>query len=299
MRIESDSPAFLEVTRQFLERYQDGRSGKAEFLWRVLCTPDPRVQSTEVPFAAFSDPGISYVNIGQRSFLAVDLEKREGIAFIAERFLEDDPRFKHHLVFDTLFSMSLASLRLTGLAAACVGLEERGVLIFGPPNSGKTTASYLAAKLGMEFHADQAVCLDLDGGSLRAWGDPFPAAFRPQTLNFVPELRDLTCSHSYAEFTFCYLSKRPYQAPLAHPVVPVGSIFLDRARLDKPEFNPIGYNELPMRFRDSMVFQEDGQFDTQITAALSALSQVPAYELKYGPDPRSAVAYIRELLTSG
>ena len=173
VRLETNREVVLALALKFFDRHQHGRAGRPDFLWRVVCDSDPQVQSTAVRLSAFSDLGLRYVNIGQRGFLAVDLERREAIGFLADQFFEGEPRLRDRPPLDILFCMTAASLGLTALSGGCVGVQDRGVMIFGPPNSGKTTACYLAAKLGMEFHADQVVFLDMSCELLRAWGDPF------------------------------------------------------------------------------------------------------------------------------
>lgn len=296
VRLETNSQAVLTVALKFFERHQDGGAGQPDFLWRIACEPDPRVHSTAVQLSAFSNPGLQFVNIGQRSFLAVDLDTREAVGFLSELFLEDEPRLRHRPPLDILFCMSAASLGLVALSGGCAGLEDRGVLIFGPPNSGKTTASYLAAKLGMEFHADQVVFLDMSGGLLRAWGDPFPAVFRPETLEFLPELRASARLSTYGDLSFYYFDKSALQSRCAKPVIPVCSLFLDRSIGCEPQLDPISREDAASRLRECMLFEEDSRFEAQIVEAISALAAKPAYNLKYDSDPKTAATFIRKML---
>src|SRR5438477_334892 len=126
VRLESNRKDVLEFALKFFERYQHGRAGKSEFLWRLVCETDPQVQSTAVQFSAFSDLGLRYVNIEQRGFLTVDIERREARGFLGDRFVEGEPRFRHRPPLDVLFCMSAASLGLTALCGGCVGLNNRG-----------------------------------------------------------------------------------------------------------------------------------------------------------------------------
>ena len=294
VRFESNSLVFLELVRGFVERYQDSVSRPINFCWRIICETDLLVPTTEVPFAACAGRCLHYVNIGQRSFLAINREARQGVGFIAQRFLEEDPRRQHHLGFDFLLYLSAAGLGLTALSAACVGIEDRCVLIFGPPNSGKTSAGYLAAKRGMEFHADQGVFLDMSTGRLRAWGDPFPAAFRPETLSFLPELRNLTAQHSYLDFTFFYMNKRRFQSLRARPLLPIGSVFLERAVSRTPRLAPVDACKLAEELRRSVVlkFENNSQAYEQ---TFGALGKIPAYRLQFDSDPATAAEVIRNL----
>jgi hypothetical protein len=296
LRLESNNKSMLALALGFFERHQHGESSDPEFRWRMVTESDPKVHSTALPLSAFSDLGFRYVNIGQRGFLAVDLEKREGVSFLAEAYLGDEARLKHRPPLDILFCMTAASLGLTALSGGCVGSGDKGVMVFGPPNSGKTTASYLAAKAGSEFHADQVVFLDMRGGALRAWGDPFPAVFRPETLDFLPELR-LSVRHStYADLLFYYYDKSKMQSKWANPVIPVCSVFLDRSGTGEPVLREVAWKDALSRLRGCMLFEEDPRFDEQILSALTALAEKPVYALRYDTDPKVAASFIEKML---
>jgi hypothetical protein len=297
--LETNHKSILELARKFFDRHQHGTVGKPQFRWRIVCETDPQVHSTHVPLSAFSDLGLRYVNIGQRGFLAVDLESREAVAFLSDRFVDGETRFRHRPPLDILFCMTAASLGLVALSGGCVGVEDRGVLIFGAPNSGKTTASYLAAKKrrDMEFHADQVVFLDSTPKGLQAWGDPFPAVFRPETIEFLPELRESARRSTYVDLSFYYFDKSSMQSRHARAVTPVCSLFLDRGGARQTELKKITREEAVLRLRDSMLFKEDACFDGQINNALTSLAANPIYELRYADDPKLAAAVIEELLT--
>jgi hypothetical protein len=295
LRLETNNPAVLAFALKFFERHQHGKIGQPEFLWRIVCESDPRVRSTAVQPTAFSDQGLRYLNIGQRGFLALDLDRREAMGFLADVFLEGKPGPRHPPL-DILVCMTASSLGLTVLSGGCVSIQDHAVMIFGPPNSGKTTACYLAAKLGMEFQADQAVFLDMSGGLLHAWGDLQPAVFRPEALDFLPELRQASRRSAYADVSFHSLDKSHFQAPWASPVVPVCSLFLERGRTSEPRLREIPREEALARLRDCMLFNEDARFDAQSSAVLTGLAARPVYNLQYGDDPQVAVTFIERML---
>ena len=307
VRLETNSEAMQALAFNFFEHHQHGNTEEPEFRWRIICESDPQMQTTAVQLSAFSDHGLRYANIGQRGFLAVDVNLREAVAFLPDVFLDDDARFRHRPPLDILFCMTAPSLGLAPLSGGCVGVNDRGVLVFGPPNSGKTTACYLAAKLGLEFHADQVVFLDFNDNDLnchgmsrrhvlRAWGDPFPAVFRPETLEFLPELREASKRSTYGDLSFYYYDKSTLQAPQTRPVTPICSLFLDRGTTQHAKLNEIAPAEAVSRLRDCMLFNEDSRFDAQITTALNALASIPVYQLQYGNDPKMAAACIEKLL---
>jgi hypothetical protein len=296
VHLETNDLAVLDLASRFFERHQHGKPGPAEFRWRLVCESDPRVQTTAVQLSAFSEAGLRYVNIDQRGFLTLDTEKREASGFLADLLVTNPRQFRNSRALDILFCMTAPSLGLTALSGGCVGMEDRGVLVFGPPNSGKTTACYLTAKLGMEFHADQAIFLDMEREGLHAWGDLFPAVFRPETMDFLPELRQSTHHSTCGELSFLYLDKAPFQARWARPVAPVCSLFLERGTPGAPKLKEITQEDVLAKLRGCLLFYEDAGFDAQITAALTELASRPAYALQYDRDPNRAARVIQDLV---
>ena len=296
VRVETNNQAVLQLAQKFFERYQHGHRREPEFIWRIVSEPNSGVNSTSVNLSAFSTHGVRFLNVGQRGFLAVDVEQRKATGYLAEPFFGADARLRHRPPMDVLLCMTAASLRLTALSGACVGIEDRAAMIFGPPNSGKTTSSYLAAKMGMKFHADQVVFLDMEKGSLRGWGDPFPAVFRPQTLQFLPELRHAAHFSTYSDLSFYYFDKTTLQARWAEPVLPMYNIFLDRSAGCESELREVTPQETFSRLRESVLFEEDPRFDSQILASISALSEKPSFTLRYDSDPMIAANIINRML---
>jgi hypothetical protein len=296
IRLETNGEESLRAVLKFFERHQHGKFETPEFVWRLVCEYDPKAQSSVMQVSAFSDPGLRYASLGQKDFMAVDLSRREAMACLSDLSPEAKAGFKDRPPLDLLFSMTAAGLGLTTLCGGCVGADHRGVMIFGPPNSGKTTACYHAATDGMEFYSDQAVFLDMNNDALRAWGDFLPAVFRPAALEFLPELKQSAPRSTYGNLSFYCLDKHPLQARWAEPVIPVCSIFLNRGAANEPRLTQIAFEDAAVRLRGCMLFEEDSQFDTQIKEAINALAAKPAYILQYDSDPKTAAAFIRKML---
>lgn len=296
VRLETNHKAVLDLALKFFARHQHGEAGDPEFVWRLISEPDPKVQSTAVPPTAFSDTGLQYVNIGQRGFLAVDLARREAVGYLAEAFLEEEARLQGRPPLDILFCMTAASLGLIAVSGACVGLKDRGVMVFGPPNSGKTTAAYLAAKLGLEFHADHVVFLDMKGKELCAWGDHFPAVFRPETLEFLPEIGHSANRLTYADLSYYCFDKSPLQSRWAKSITPACSLFLERGAGCETQLQEISQDDAASRLQDSILYEDDPRFAAQTLAAVTGLAAKPAYSLRYDTDPKIAAAFIEKML---
>jgi hypothetical protein len=298
VQLETNSLTILERVAELFAHYPGSPDGHPEFLWRIVIQSHPQMNPPWPKRSAFSGYGLRFAEFGRSNFLAVDLESREGIAFLAEGLAEDELGLTCPFL-ENIFLMSAGSLGLTSLRAACVALGQKGLLVFGPANSGKTTASYVAAKLGLRFHADEGVFLEFEAEKLRAWGGFWPVAFRPDALQFLPELRGRARPFSYLDFTFYYVEKPRSETAQARPVTPVCCVFLERKAASVPScLSPVSSVELSGRLAEDMLFKDDDQFARQHAAVFKALERLPAYHLAYGGDPAKAAQGFRDLLSA-
>jgi hypothetical protein len=227
--------------------------------------------------------------------VAVDLNKCEAIGYIAEGLAENELELTSPFL-DTLFCLTAGSLGLTSMFAACVGISGTALLVFGAPDNGKTTASYLAAKTGLEFHADRAVFLEVRSGQLMAWGDFWPAVFRPDALDYYPELQTSTRLFRYHDFDSYYFDKRQYQTVPLRAVTPVCCVFLERGAARTLSPSRIARTEFSKRLDVLESFGDDARFDAQRAAVFNALEALPAYDLAFGEDPAAAAKFFPGLL---
>ena len=295
VRLETNNLRILEHMVKLFARYPGSPDGNPDFLWRIVVESDGRTSPPWPRRSAFSDHGLRFAEFGQRNFLAVDIDAREAIAFISEGLAEDALGFTSPFL-DTMFYLTAGSLDLVPFSAACVALRGKGLLVLGSPDQGKTTASYLASKNGLNFHADQAVFLEREGGELRAWGDFFPVAFRPQALQHLPELRALTQRFSYYDYSCHYLIRPDSDSALA--VVPVCCVVLERESASVPCLVPLAECEISRFLSAGIAFKDEDRFEAQRVNMLQALGRLPFYLLKYGSDPATVVRLFRELLTT-
>jgi hypothetical protein len=295
IRLETNSSRLLEHMVKLFARHTGEPSGNASFLWRIAVDPDVTFGQPWPPRSAFSDEGIRFAQFGQRNFIAVDLEAREAIAYVAQGLLDDELGFTSPFV-DTLFYMTAGGLGLVAFGAACVSSATQGLLVLGSPNQGKTTASYLASQGGLTHHADQSVFLEIANGGLRAWADFVPIAFRRETFQFLPELESRTQRYSYCDFEFYYMNKgRPGSEDLGF-VAPIASVVLERESSFMPKLERLASADFSCILPRHFAFKDDCRFEERRLAILAALAQLPAYHLAYDSDPKTAVPFLRELL---
>ena len=296
IRLQSNSEAIFARITTLFPCSLGQLVNQPDFIWRLVGEKNAGEGRSWPEMAAFSDHGLRYVNLGRKSFFAVDLNAREAIAFLSEAWAGDAAGFSS--VFTaTLFDLTASALGLVQIAAACVSLHRKAALVMGPPRSGKTTSTYLAGKLGLEFHSDQATYLKLQPGGLQVWGQFWPAAFREESVLFLPELTAGTQSFRYANLTHLCFSPRSAGERQAQSATPVVCVYLEKQAAEVPQLLPLTPAEREDCIGDCLSFREDVRFESQRNAALYALGKLPAYRLPYGSDPAVAATFLRSILS--
>ncbi|HXH48009.1 MAG TPA: hypothetical protein VNM47_01425 [Terriglobia bacterium] len=297
IRVETDNPAILKNAERFLNCTEGTNNAPSQFLWRIVTEPGGEATATWPPMTAFSDNNIRYINIGQRCFVAVDHGARQAVGIIPEHLANDEAGFSS-VYLASMFYLTAPALDLVAVSAACVSMEGRGLLLFGVPGSGKTTASYLSTRFGLEFHSDQAVFLDKKARTLRAWGEFWPAAFREDALQFLPELAGQSRRLTYCDRTFLCVGKSRLQPAAAHSVTPVSCIYLQRQAGTSPKLVPIRQEETCGRLAMFVPFLENMSAASARDSVFKLLSRLPAYNLAYGSDPSEAAVFLRSMLST-
>jgi hypothetical protein len=295
VQFETNNLGLLEHVVELFAPYPGSPEGVPDFLWRIVIQSLPQMTPPWPKRSAFSDHGLRFAEFGRRNFLAVDLDAREAIGFLAEGLAEDKLGLTSPFI-ENMFCMSAGSLGLVPLRANCVTLGQEGLLVFGSPDTGKTSASYMAASLGLEFYADEGVFVELGDGRLRAWGGFWPIAFRPDALQFMPELKARTRPFTYRDLTFYHLEKTRFRATQTRPVTPLCCIFLERQATPSPCLSLLSRSELSRRLADDVLFKDDDRFAQQRVTVFDALERLPAYHLAYGSDPAAAATFLRTIL---
>src|SRR5205807_637438 len=127
VRLESNSRIIIDRAQDFFARHRQQRPAGPHFVWRIIAEPGIAQHQTGVELEAFSEQGLRYANMGQRSFFAVDLRAREAVAYLNEESVEAEPTLHCRSPFDTLFCMCAASLGKVTMEAACLADRDMGV----------------------------------------------------------------------------------------------------------------------------------------------------------------------------
>ena len=295
--LETNNPIVLKYAGRFLSSVESSNHAHSQFLWKIVTEPGGESAATWPQMTAFSGKDIRYINLGQHSFIAVDHGARLAVGVIPEHLANDEPGFSS-VYLASMFYLTAPALGMVAVSAACVAMEGRGLLLFGVPGSGKTTASYLSTRFGLEFHADHAVFLDKKARTLRAWGEFWPAAFREDAIKYLPELAGQSRPLVYCDRTFLSVRKSRSPSGAAHSVTPVSCIFLQRQAGTSPKLVPIRQEETCARLPSFVPFIENMNAGPDRDSIFKSLGRLPAYNLAYGTDPSEAVVFLRSMLST-
>ena len=276
-------------------RFAPAGGTQPDFHWKLVCEPDRESYPVWPEVLAFSNEGIRYVSFGQHSFVAIDLNAGQAVEYIAEGLLNNREGFVSPFL-NTLYILTAGALRLTPFPAACVRSGEKAVVVLGDSGNGKTTSSYLATRLGLEFYSDGAAFLDLDQGRLRLWGGFSPASFAADATAHLPELRNDARPFHYRDMMFWYLERGTSIRANGHPVTPIACVYLERGVAATPRLTALHSVKSLERLENLLSFRDNPRFALQHVAALRALAQVPSYHLAYAQDPAVAATFLRHLL---
>jgi len=297
IRLETNIPIVLKRAARFLNCDENTNNAPPQFLWKIVMEQGDRATAIWPPMTAFSNSSMRYINLGQRSFIAVDHLSRQAVGVIPEHLANDEAGFSS-VFLASMFYLTAPALGLVAVSAACVAMDGRGLLLFGSPCSGKTTASYRSIRLGLEFYADQAVFMESKSGSLRAWGDFWPAAFREDTAQFLSELAHQSQRLVYVDRTFLCVGKSPTGPSGARSVIPVGCIFLHRQAGASPKLGRLRQCDVSGHLAAFVPFVENAGSTSERDEVFKSLSGLPAYTLTYGSDSSEAAGFFRSILST-
>jgi len=291
VRLQTNSAAVLERARSILARYGGISSGACDFLWRLVSEASAGGEAPFPEMAALSDGGLSFVNVGQRTFIAVDLEARAAVSFLEERLAIDEWGFER-LFLAALVTLTAPALGLTPLPAACLAQEGRGLLIFAPPGQGKTILGYLARQPGLEFHAGDLAFLEPD---LRVWSGLWPIAFHEEASDLLPELSEITRPFASARGACLCWKQGGEHSPAAATVKPVSCVFLERKEGAATRVARLRQSEIEVHLERCGVVWEGRESSAQ-ARVLEGLRGLPAHHLCYGGEPVEAARLLSKLI---
>lgn len=284
IHLETNSLALLEQWKALLGESHGETRGRAAFLWRIVAENDLDGENTWPEMTVFSQSGLSFASIGHRGFLAVDSKEREAVGFAPEGLVNNASGFSWPFLA-TLSTLTARAVGLTPVPAACVAQGDVGLLVFGPPKSGKTISSYLAGHFGLDLHSDRLVFFEATTSGLLAWGEFWPACFYQDAQYILPELVGAVRPFDYGGRTYLYLEK-PLRAGARLCVTPTACVFLERQNTHGHALTRVRDDEFHWRLNEYGQFPDVPRSELGRSEAWNLLCRLPAFHLAYGHDSR-------------
>jgi hypothetical protein len=214
----------------------------------------------------------------RHNFSAVDRLQRFGYACVTRATVMDRIFFRWHFL-NALVYMLLELNYITSLHAACVAWKGAGVLLYGESGIGKTTLSYACARRGWTYISDDSSSV-LWGGGRTVLGEPHHFRFRCDATEVFPELRGLTVGYPLGRKPTIEVLTADLSIHTAFECSVEWIVFLDRRRETDAGLSPLTAAEVRQRLlQDMALFDPD--LESQRRSSIEAISEVPAFELRY------------------
>jgi len=176
--------------------------------------------------------------------------------------------------------MLLCSSAATALHAACVSRHGRGILLCGDSGAGKSSLSYACARAGWTYTSDDASYLLHNTDHPRVVGNSHQVRFRPTASMLFPELEGRVLTPRAEGKPSIEVSTSEFPGLITASEARVDCIvYLNRGPSEEGELVPLPAGVAVERIREG--FYPVAEICALHDKAVQALSDVPAYELRY------------------
>jgi hypothetical protein len=189
----------------------------------------------------------------------------------------------------------LDQLYLTPIHAACVRLEDKGVLLCGDSGAGKSSLAYACARKGWMFLSDDSTRLIRKSNRPIVLGNPYQIRFRDSAVELFPELRNRRLSrriHGKLSIEMPTASMPAIRSITESSVDHI--VFLKRGQPGPPRLVPFP-KETALRWFEKVVNYREETIREAHRAALRNLLTTEILELHYD-DLDSAVAMLEAMV---
>jgi hypothetical protein len=238
----------------------------------------------------------------ERSSLAIiSPSTRSAVIVVSQAMLRFPHEVRYELIEFAVSTLAARIQRLVPLHAACVGRDDRGLVLIGGSGAGKSTASLHCLLAGMEFVSEDSLLVTCR--TLRATGVANFLHVRRESLRFLPRLRAAALSRSPTirrrsgvqklEVDLRHTGFRLARAPLKI----AGIVFLSpEAAGNGPLCSPLGSDDARRRLIETQPYAAGQSGWAQFSRRVARL---PAYELRRGRHPSESVAALDRILSAG
>lgn len=224
---------------------------------------------------------------------SVLLDQGHAVAFVPAQALGDDEWFGFHVL--GLAWLLVSRFARVPLHAAGIVRNGCALLLLADSGRGKSTLTYACRVAGFGVLSEDAVFVDLGGGTARLWGSLSSHWLAEDTVAFFPEIaRHPVVRRANGKTRIRVPGDGHGGAPLLTTDAPVAVVVLSRHGGPASLVTMDGDDVAGLIERDDT--EGFDQYPAERPAIVAWLRTRPAFRLEIGEDPHAAAAMLRELV---
>jgi hypothetical protein len=237
---------------------------------------------------------------GPASFVALSPDQGGALVAVSREMLRYPYHARYELLEFAVFTLATRAQQLIPLHAACVSLNDRGVVLMGASGAGKSTLSLHCLLRQLDFVAEDAVFVTAKG--LRATGVANFIHVRPDTLRWLskPQADRIRASPSIQRRSgvrkFEVDLRRDGYRLAARPPRLCAAVFLSPRAGGTTLLRPLSGADVRARLLAAQPYAASQPLWKQFAATLRELG---GYELRRGRHPQEGAERLHELLMDG
>ena len=230
------------------------------------------------------------------NFSVTDRKQCFAFAWLTRASIESRPYLRYHFVEGMCWD--LLDRYLTPVHAACVRLNDRGVLLCGDSGMGKSSLAFACALRGWTYLADDSSRLVRGRQDRMVITNPYQIRFRETATELFPGLKDQTLTtRASGELAIELRTSRLPEIKTATSCLIDYVVFLNRSATGPVHLSPFSRETALQWFEQSIACWEKETVDAH-KDSLRRLVTAETLELRYS-DLASAVDQLETLVRNG
>jgi hypothetical protein len=234
---------------------------------------------------------------GPSSFVALSPDKGRALVAVSREWLRYPYHARYELIEFAVFTLASRAQQLIPLHAACVSLNDRGVLLMGESGAGKSTLSLHCLLRQLDFVSEDAVFVTAKG--LQATGIANFIHVCPDTLRWLskpqagPVRASPTIQRRSGVRKFEVDLRREEYRLAARPPQLCAAVFLSARAGGRTLLRPLSGAEVSARLSAAQPYAASRPHWRQFACGMRELG---GYELRRGRHPQEGAERLHELL---
>ncbi len=295
VEVASNSPEIMEAARQSWGRFQF-RFPFPPLHLRMGVNGDGVVNEVPpAPVYRLQWNILSNIADGE-NFTVTDLERGRSSGWVTRATLES-PMYLRYFFLEAAALSMVSVLRAAPVHAACVALQNHGVLLCGDSGAGKSSLAFACARSGWTYISDDSTYVPLNRSDRLVVGNSHQIRFRPSGASIFPEIEGRRITPRAAGKPSIEIPITEFPGIVAADSCEIHSIVrLNRREGRNPELVRVPSGSFATAFHRDLIPSVDMRSTQERT--IRRLVEADTYELRY-TDLDWAVDRLQQLVHLG